>query len=242
MTSDTAEIVPFLPYVLQDFWALGSSPDDMTSLLLEYVPARERMRALDLGCGKGAIAVALAKRLGMRVKGVDAMPEFIEFARAAALDHGVEALCTFDTGDIRDTVSVESGYDCTIYGAVGCALGSPERMLPLLKRTIRARGYILLDDAYVEGDEPIDDTLPLGVWLDLFDRNGLEVQAERPATAESRETYAQEITWITQRIEELRALHPERADLFDRYLADQISEYDALDTAIIGTTWLLRAL
>lgn len=42
MTADTTVIIPYLAYLLQDFWELGSSPDDMVELLADHVPAGER--------------------------------------------------------------------------------------------------------------------------------------------------------------------------------------------------------
>ena len=51
---ETTELLPFLPYLLQDFWELGSDPDVMTELIEKYAGASEKIRILDLACGKGA--------------------------------------------------------------------------------------------------------------------------------------------------------------------------------------------
>lgn len=53
-------------------------------------------RALDVGCGAGGLAVALAER-GWEVMGIDLAPNAIAAARAIAAQHGVTA--TFETAN-----------------------------------------------------------------------------------------------------------------------------------------------
>jgi len=62
LTADSADIIPFLPYLLQDLWELGSSGSEMADLLRRHVSITPGFTALDLGCGKGAVSVALASR------------------------------------------------------------------------------------------------------------------------------------------------------------------------------------
>ncbi|QGZ65919.1 class I SAM-dependent methyltransferase [Paraburkholderia acidisoli] len=50
----------------------------------ELGPTRGQKRVLDLGCGEGWLALALARH-GMAVTGVDAVPELVAAARAAGL-------------------------------------------------------------------------------------------------------------------------------------------------------------
>ena len=63
--------------------------------LLELEPGVE---LLDLACGHGRIANALAER-GVRVTGLDATPLFLELARADAAERGVEV--EYVEGDMR---------------------------------------------------------------------------------------------------------------------------------------------
>lgn len=240
MTADTTEIIPYLAYLLQDFWELGSSPNDMVELLAEHVPEIERRRALDLGCGKGAVAIALAKRLAMHVKGIDAIPEFIGQARSAAIREGVSQRCSFEIGDITALVQSEAGYDCTVYGAVGPVLGEPEAMLAALRGTLRSGGYLLLDDAYAAHDDATEAYPALETWNALFEHAGFEAIACRPANGSATD-YDKEMGWISRRVEELSSMHPGKADLFAHYLEAQRGEYDELLHDIVGATWLLKA-
>ena len=54
---------------------------DSVEIIVREADLRGR-RVLDIGCGTGALAAALAERYGCKVWGVDASPEMIEVARA----------------------------------------------------------------------------------------------------------------------------------------------------------------
>ena len=60
LSAETTELLPFLPYLLQDFWELGSDPVVMSELISKYVNISEKTRILDLACGKGAVTVKVA--------------------------------------------------------------------------------------------------------------------------------------------------------------------------------------
>ncbi len=94
------ELLPFLPEILQDFDALGSNPPRLIELLETQGVADQIRTGLDICSGKGATSIALAKRFGMHIDGIDAIGAFVESARAAATNAGVDELCRFTTGDL----------------------------------------------------------------------------------------------------------------------------------------------
>ena len=51
----TPELLPFIPELLADVWALGGSPEALVELLRPLGLSGTATRLLDLGCGKGAI-------------------------------------------------------------------------------------------------------------------------------------------------------------------------------------------
>ncbi len=124
LTAESVELIPYLPYLLQDLWELGSSPKDMVHLISKNIIISEKTKVLDLACGKGAVSIKLAKELGCQVKGIDIMQDFIENAKKKAREFKVETLCEFIVGDINQYVEVEKGYDIVILGAVGEVLGN----------------------------------------------------------------------------------------------------------------------
>jgi 2-polyprenyl-3-methyl-5-hydroxy-6-metoxy-1,4-benzoquinol methylase len=148
LTSESTEIIPYLPYLLQDLWELGSSPKDIIDMILKHMQVSQKTKVLDLACGKGAVSIHVAKALGCKVKGIDIISDFIDFADKKAQEYGVEKLCEFKVGDINEAVKVESDYDIVVLGAVGDVLGNPEETIQKLKITVKNGGYIIIDDAY----------------------------------------------------------------------------------------------
>ena len=182
LTAETTELVPFLPYLLQDFWELGSDPDIMTELISKHINISDSTRILDLACGKGAVSVKVAHKLRIKINGIDIIPAFIEFAIEKAKEWNVDSLCEFEVRDINAAVSTERGYDCVIFGAVGNVLGNPAETLEKLKSTIKTGGYILIDEAYLPDNGKQEDLnydnyelLSKQQWTNLFAEMGLEL-------------------------------------------------------------------
>ena len=118
LTAETTALLPFLPYLLQDLWALGSAPKDIIQLLSDHVRVLAKSRVLELACGKGAVAVHVTKTFGCQVKGIDLIPEFIEYARQKAVEYGVAQNCEFVAADINEAIGSEYGYDIVMMLAV----------------------------------------------------------------------------------------------------------------------------
>lgn len=247
LTAETIDLLPYLPYLLQDIWELGSSPSGMIALIKENIDICSETKVLDLGCGKGAVSVSLCKELGIQAKGIDLLPDFIKEARVKAEQFGVKHLCQFEIEDINQSVKTLQDYDIAILGAVGDVLGKPEETLKKLKGVIKRNGYILIDEAYLVGSQENVryqnyDYLTLAQWEKLFQLLDLDIIAER--TFEDKEK-ADEINdynnnMIKIRAKELTEQHPDKRELFEGYVKTQEMECDDLDDTIVGVTWLLK--
>ena len=249
LTAETTALIPYLPYLLQDIWELGSSPHDMTCLIKDNIAINSGTKIIDLGCGKGAVSISLCKELGVRVKGVDLLPAFIEEAGVKAKEQGVNHLCEFVVQDINETVKVEREYDIAILGAVGDVLGEPAKTLNKLKSVVRRKGYLLIDDAYLVGEQ--DDVryqnyeyLTLPQWKMLFQEADLELIAdityENTIVDDDVNDYNNRM--IRKRADELTEKYPDKKDIFEGYVKSQEMECDDLDDVIVGATWLLKRL
>ena len=250
LTADTTELLPFLPYLLQDFWELGSDPEAMIRLMKNHVLLSPETRVLDLACGKGAVSVKVAEQMSIKVKGIDILPEFIEYANQKAGEHHVADLCEFIALDINDAVKKEKDYDVVIFGAAGIVLGEPAEMLRKLKSVIKPGGYILIDEGYLPDGAKQDDMkcnsyelLTGKQWADLFIEAGLELietvsdkDADIPASGDSDTGMA----FITARANELTQKHPDKKVIFEGYVRGQQNEYDDIENTIICVTWMLR--
>jgi len=148
LTAQTPELIPYLPYLLMDIWDLGSSPEDMRTLIEEHLPSPHKLNLIDMGCAKGAAPVYLAKAFGCHVKGIDIIPEFIEAAVKHAEANGVGDLCDFVVGDINEAVLIERNYDIAILDAIMDVLGTPAETIRMIRHVIKESGYLLINDAY----------------------------------------------------------------------------------------------
>lgn len=241
LTADSTQLIPYLPYLLQDLWELGAIPGDIEILASAHIEMSARTRVLDLACGKGAVSVALARIFGCKVKGVDLLPEFIESARRKAEESGVGRLCEFEVEDINRSVQRERGYDAVILGAAGDLLGDPVKTVVGLKRTVRPRGYIFIDDGYPKDDAAHPVYPSREEWLTAFRTAGVRVVDEKVADeGEIQEVNRRNQTAIVKRANELKVAHPELAGLFERYIRSQQAECDELEGEIVGVTWLLQ--
>jgi SAM-dependent methyltransferase len=92
-------------------------------------------RVLDVGCGPGRHALALAAR-GIEVLGVDLSPDFVDLARSAAEAEGQAA--TFMVLDVRE-LAFDSEFDaaiCLCQGGFGLLGGRDE--IEVFHRIVRA--------------------------------------------------------------------------------------------------------
>ena len=252
LTAETTELLPFLPYLLQDFWELGSDPNTMAKLIKKHVDLSEKTTVLDLACGKGAVSVTVAQKLQVKVKGIDLIPEFVSSAVQKAQEYDVADLCDFSVGDINEAVAMEKDHDIVILSAVGDVLGDPSETLRKLKQTVKTGGHILIDECYLKDDGKPEDIrydnyeyLTEKQWATLFAESGLELvetvsasDLEPPESLDSVSGMAA----ITKRANELIEKHPDRKPMFEGYISSQQNEYDDIDNSLEGVVWILRKL
>jgi len=237
-------LLPLLPELLADLQGLGSRPDEIADVL-RAAGAPAGATVLDLGCGKGAVSVTVAERLGARVVGVDAFPPFLEAARALAAERGVGHLCAFREGDILEVLRGEASHDVVLLVSVGPLLGDHRRTLEGLRRQVRPGGLVLIADGFLaegvdalpgyEGCASRADTLrQLAAFGDVLVREIVTPPAE---TRAENDRYT---ALIRGRAERLRRLHPDLAGLMDAYIARQEHEVAQIERGFVCATWILR--
>jgi protein-L-isoaspartate O-methyltransferase len=236
------ELFSYLPYILQDLWEIGSDPSIMLSLIKENIE-NKKLRILDLGCGKGAVSINLAKELKYSVKGIDAIPEFIESAKKYAEIYQVNDLCEFEAGDIRTKIKELKDFDVIILGAIGPILGNLYETLNILTEALNIQGYVLLDDAYIE-DKSQTQYNRCSRKTDFYNQikaAGFEVIHEIIMNKNSIEDSDKSIyKSIEKRVNELIIQYPENRDLFLDYLRSQEYENHMLENELVSGSWLLR--
>lgn len=259
LTAEDAGLVPFLPYLLQDIYQLGGS-GALSAQLLEELGPSTPARLLDLACGKGAVSLEIARRLDYTVRGVDLLPPFVAEANNRAERAGLANRCQYVVGDVNLAVRELAGWDVVLFCAAGDVLGPPAEMLGKLKGTLRAWGYIVLDESFLPeaaarggrspGEEETGDPgilyqnyeyLTEENWAVLFREAGLrEVARKLVAAGEMAEGNAADLAAIEKRAAELMTRYPEKAALFAGYVASQHNEVQDLENSLINAVWLLQ--
>jgi len=236
------DLFPYLPYLLQDLWAIGADPSVMLSFVKENIEKRN-LKVLDLGCGKGAVSIIFAKELRCTVKGIDALPEFIESAKEYAKLHKVNDLCKFEIGDIRSEINRLKDFDVVILGAIGPILGNLYQTLNVLIKVLKAGGHVLVDDGYIEDDSTVqyDRCLKKSDFYKQIQSAGFEIVGEKiNEKCISQEVNLLAFDPIEKRVNELIIQHPEMRELFLGYLRSQEYENKMVENELVCGTWLLK--
>ncbi|SJZ32247.1 ribosomal protein L11 methyltransferase [Enhydrobacter aerosaccus] len=117
--------------------------------MLAMLDPTETVKAVDVGCGSGILAIAMAKLWRRPVLGGDNDPEAVEVARENAALNGVASLCRFFTSSGLDAPELAAGrpYDLVVANILAGPLAElSESFGPAL----RPGGRVLLSGLLVE--------------------------------------------------------------------------------------------
>jgi predicted ATP-grasp superfamily ATP-dependent carboligase len=101
-------------------------------------------RVLEVGCGTGPTAVALAER-GLDVDATDAVPRMLELTREKAEQAGVGDRLRVQLADVHALGFDDSTFDLALALGVMPWLHSPATALRELARVLRPRGYLIVN-------------------------------------------------------------------------------------------------
>ncbi len=240
------EISPFLPELVADMWALGSKPDVVVDLLRPLGLPAGSTRILDLGCGKGALGITLAKELGFEAYGVDLCDAFLAEAKRRAEEEGVSHLCCFERHDLREAVTRGGDFDVAVLASLGGVLGAFDRCVGSMRKVVRPGGYIVIDDGFLTQSESVDRPgyghySSRAETLRRLTAHGDTLLEEKVYTVEeTRAINLDYIHHISRRAGGLVQRHPKAAQALRAYIANQESECEFIDREITGAVWLLQ--
>lgn len=148
----TAYESEWVSLLLGESWHPGGLA--MTMRAGEALELGPGMELLDVACGQGASAIALAERFGCRVRGIDLSVSNIEAARRAAAASSVAALVSFEVGDAERIPLAAASVDALLCECAFCTFPSKERASEEFARVLRPGGALCLTDVTREGVLP----------------------------------------------------------------------------------------
>lgn len=131
----------------------GPGDDAITTALFERY-AIPGGRVLDLGCGTGASALALA-RAGARVTGVDIHPPFLDALAAQAAAEGLGSRVETRCADMLKTGFADNAFDVVWSEGAAYAVGFDAALSEAL-RLARPGGLIAMSDCVWFRPDPVD--------------------------------------------------------------------------------------
>lgn len=242
MDGTDSNLFPYLPYILQDLWEIGAFTKVVLKLVEKHTTDHSNLKVLDLGCGKGAVLIKLAKEFNCHCHGIDAVEEFIDEAKNKAKEVNVNECCCFECDDIRVRITDLRGYDIIILGSIGPVLGGYHSTLTKVSKCIKEDGLVIIDDGYIDNGSEYSHPLAekksvilkqiLDAGMKLID----EIIISKDEIKESDEyMYIN----IKRRCQELIEKYPDKRNLFIDYIKKQEEENEALETKITCSTMLL---
>jgi precorrin-6B methylase 2 len=244
MDGSDRELFPYLPYILQDIWEIGTDPKVIVNLIRKHFTNINTLRLLDVGCGKGAVSIPVAQQLGCSCFGIDAIPEFIDEANRKAKEFNVEGLCTFQVGDVREAITAVSVFDVIILGSIGPVFGNYFETMTTLSKHLTNTGLIIIDDSYIENGGEYRHPMMFSreELLHQIELSGMQLLDEEILHSDDvRQSSDFIFQHLKKRCLELIEQHPAKKMLFENYIKQQEEENEILEHRVVCSTMVLIA-
>lgn len=238
-------LVPVFDELFRGMPNLGGTPRRLVGTL-ERAGLRRGSHVIDLACGKGTLAILVARRLHCRVVAVDACGAFLDHARRSANRAGVARRVSFVQADVR-AVAIEIASRRTRFDAA-CMLGlfGVEEAAPMLRSMLKRGGLYAIDDVFRDdrstcGDPDFDSVPTRAACQAIFASLGDRVLAtDVMSPSRNRALNASLYARLAANSRTVRRRHPALAKPLREFLANQRHANRVLDTWVRPATWIVQ--
>lgn len=234
----------FVPDLLKGMWTLGGSPELVVNLLLPLGLPRISTRILDLGCGKGAVSVTVAEKLGFQAVGVDICAAFLEEAGEKAAEHNVSSLCRFELADLRDYVRNAVNFDVTVLAHVGGVIGRLDKTIATIRGTLKPGGYMVVDSGFFKTERIKKDgyahIFTHEETIQQLNSYGDRLIKEILTVNETKRTNDLYLSIIRKNASDLILKNPSLKFDVEQYVRAQDEECSFMNRNFTGAIWLLQ--
>jgi len=239
---DDSAMIPFIPKILEDLWELGSMGDYVTELVERNIPHDKLKKVIDLGCGKGAILIQLSENFKFQGIGIDLMPEFIDEAKTYTTQSIYSKNLQFETADIKKFVNNHNNFDLVIYAHDSDIYGDITQSLVELERYMSNQGWLIFEAIYSTNSENNPDDLPNEIeFAKQIKASDFEIVDQIIwDNKKLRDINQSNTTSIRKQIKGLIESNPDKKQMFNTYLENQIKECDQLENDAQCLTMLLK--
>ena len=234
-------LLRYLPELLADLEELGSDAEAIAGVL-DDLNLTKSTTVVDLGCGKGAVAVEVAEDLNLNVLGIDLFEPFIESCKELAESRRVSELCHFIHGDILKLAGKIEPCDIAIYAALGDVLGPLDQTVSVIRQYVKPGGYIVISDGFIKDGGSSD----FPGFEQYTDHDAMIARLTACGDTLVREIVEANVCdrkegeLITARAKAIATRRPEIAADVLNYAETQVAEYEYIDENFVSAIWVLK--